>query len=43
MGIGNPMDFPEPDELQPEPDHLDHEPVEPPPPLPPAADLPDEP
>jgi hypothetical protein len=36
------MELPEPDEIEPEPaHHLDHEPVEPPPPLPPAAKLPD--
>jgi hypothetical protein len=41
-GLAN-MEPLEPDELQPEPAHLDHDPVEPPPPLPPEAELPDEP
>jgi hypothetical protein len=35
------MELPQPDEIEPEPEHLDHEPVEPPPPLPPATELPD--
>jgi hypothetical protein len=35
------MELPEPDAIDPEAMHLDHEPVEPPPPLPPASELPD--
>jgi hypothetical protein len=35
------MELPEPDANEPEPGHLDHEVVEPPPPVPPAGELPD--
>ncbi len=37
------MDQLEPDELRPEAGQLDHETLEPPPPVPPAEDLPDAP
>jgi hypothetical protein len=40
-GIDPSMEPPQPDEIEPEPEHLDHELVEPPPPLPPATELPD--